>query len=137
MPIVYLTRRAVFSAAHRLHSPKLSDEENRQLFGKCNHPHGHGHNYVLEVTIRGEVDPATGIVMNLADLKTAISETVEAEVDHRHLNHDCPSFRGINPTSENLVVVFWKLLQARLPKGALYELKLHETENNVAIYRGE
>ena len=137
MPIVYLTRRAVFSASHRLHSPALSDAENRRLFGKCNHPNGHGHNYVLEVTVRGEVDPKTGMVMNLAELKQAIADTVEAEVDHRHLNLDCPSFKGINPTTENLVVVFWKLLEKRLPKGFLHELRLHETENNVAVYRGE
>jgi 6-pyruvoyltetrahydropterin/6-carboxytetrahydropterin synthase len=137
MPIVYLTRRAVFSASHRLHSADLSDAENRRLFGKCNLPNGHGHNYVLEVTVKGEVDPKTGMVMNLADLKQAVAETIEAEVDHRHLNLDCPSFKGINPTTENLVVVFWKLLSKKLPKGLLHELKLHETENNVAVYRGE
>jgi 6-pyruvoyltetrahydropterin/6-carboxytetrahydropterin synthase len=137
MATVYLTRRAVFSASHRLHSPQLSDAENRQLFGKCNHPNGHGHNYVLEVTVRGEVDPKTGMVMNLADLKGAIAETIEAEVDHRYLNLDCPSFKGINPTTENLAMICWKLLSSKLPKGLLYEVKLHETENNVAIYRGE
>src|SRR5579885_3035430 len=131
MPIVYLTRRAVFSASHRLHSAKLSDAENRQLFGKCNLANGHGHNYVLEVTVRGELDPRTGMVMNLADLKSAISETIEAEFDHRHLNIDCPSLANINPTTENLVVVVWKKLESKLPKGMLYELKLHETENNV------
>jgi 6-pyruvoyltetrahydropterin/6-carboxytetrahydropterin synthase len=137
MPIVYLTRRAVFSASHRLHSPALSDAENRQLFGKCNLANGHGHNYVLEVTVRGEVDPRTGMVMNLADLKSAISEAIEAEFDHRHLNIDCPSLKNINPTTENLVVVFWRKLENKLPKGMLYELRLHETENNVATYRGD
>jgi 6-pyruvoyltetrahydropterin/6-carboxytetrahydropterin synthase len=137
MAIVYLSRRLVFSASHRLHSPQLSDAENRRIFGKCNHPGGHGHNYILEVVVRGEVDPGTGMVMNLTDLKQAIADTIEAEMDHRHLNLDCPSLKGINPTTENLVVVFWKLLAGRLPKGMLHELRLHETENNVAIYRGE
>ncbi len=137
MPIVYLSRRLVFSASHRLHSPGLSDAENKKIFGKCNHPNGHGHNYELEVVVRGEVNPSTGMVMNLSDLKAAIADTIEAEMDHKHLNLDCPSLKGINPTTENLVVVFWKLLAARLPKGLLHELRLHETENNVAIYRGE
>jgi 6-pyruvoyltetrahydropterin/6-carboxytetrahydropterin synthase len=137
MPIVYLSRRLVFSASHRLHSPQLSDAENQRIFGKCNQPNGHGHNYVLEVVVRGEVDAKTGMVINLTDLKRTIADTIEAEMDHRHLNLDCPSLKGINPTTENLVVVFWKLLSARLPSGMLHELRLHETENNVAIYRGE
>jgi 6-pyruvoyltetrahydropterin/6-carboxytetrahydropterin synthase len=137
MPIVYITRRTTFSAAHRLHSADLSDEQNKEIFGKCNNPHGHGHNYVLEVTVKGEIDPKNGMVMNLVDLKKAIEEAIINEVDHKHLNYDVPVFREINPTAENMVVVFWKLLEMRLPKGMLYEMKLHETENNVAIYRGE
>jgi 6-pyruvoyltetrahydropterin/6-carboxytetrahydropterin synthase len=137
MPVVYLTRRTVFSASHRLHSPGLSDAENSRVFGKCNRPNGHGHNYVLEVTVRGPVDAKSGMVMNLADLKSILADTIEAEFDHKHLNVDCPSLQGINPTTENLVVIFWKLLAKRLPSGALYELRLHETENNVAVYRGE
>lgn len=136
LPVVYLTRRASFSAAHRLHSADLSEAENNAIFGKCNNPHGHGHNYVLEVTVRGKVDPQTGMVMNLTDLKAAIEETIIQPMDHKHLNYDVPIFRELNPTAENMVVVFWKLLEEKLP-GLLYELKLHETDNNMVIYRGE
>jgi len=137
MSKVYITRRATFSASHRLHSPQLSDEENRRIYGKCNHPNGHGHNYVLEVTVQGEVDPRNGMVMNLVDLKKAMEEQVLDLVDHRHLNLDLTVFEEIVPTAENMAVVFWRLLEPALPKGSLYEVKLHETENNVAIYRGE
>ncbi len=137
MAVVYITRRATFSASHRLHSPELSDEENRRIFEKCNNPHGHGHNYVLEVTVRGEVDPQTGMVINLTDLKQAMEEAILREMDHKHLNLDIPLFKELNPTAENMVVAFWKLLERKLPPGLLYEVKLHETENNTAIYRGE
>lgn len=136
LPVVYLTRRASFSAAHRLHSADLSEAENNAIFGKCNNPHGHGHNYVLEVTVRGKVDPQTGMVMNLTDLKAAIEETIIQPMDHKHLNYDVAIFRDLNPTAENMVVVFWKLLEEKLP-GLLYELKLHETDNNMVSYRGE
>lgn len=135
-PVVYLTRRSTFSAAHRLHSADLSDSENKAIFGKCNNPHGHGHNYVLEVTVRGKVDPHTGMVMNLTDLKKAIDELIIEPVDHKHLNYDVPIFRELNPTAENMAVVFWKLLESRLPD-LLHEIKLYETENNVVVYRGE
>lgn len=137
MAIAYLTRRTTFCASHRLHSPNLSDDENRRVFHKCNHPNGHGHNYELEVTIRGEVDPKTGMILNLVDLKAAIEDAVIQHVDHRHLNLDVAFLRGINPTAENLVVAFWKQLEKKLPQGLLHELKLLETENNFAIYRGE
>lgn len=137
MATVYLTRRATFCASHRLHSEQLSDEENQKLFGKCNRPNGHGHNYELEVTIRRVVDPKTGIIMNLDDLKQAIEDSILSKVDHRHLNLDVAEFKDVNPTAENMVVVFWKLLQEALPHGLLYEVKLRETENNTAVYRGE
>lgn len=136
MAKVYLTRRATFSAAHRLHSLELSDDENREIFGKCNNPHGHGHNYGLEVTIQGEIDPRTGMVINLTDLKTAIEEAIIKPFDHKHLNYE-PVFEEINPTAENMAVVFWHLLEKQLSKGLLYEVKLHETDNNTAVYRGE
>ncbi len=136
MPVVYITRRTTFSASHRLHSNELSAEENRQIYGKCNHPNGHGHNYVLEITVRGEVDARTGMVMNLVDLKKAMEEEILDLVDHKHLNLDVPFFQKIVPTAENMAVVFWQLLEPALPPGMLYEVKLHETENNVAIYRG-
>lgn len=137
MAIAYLTRRATFSASHRLHSPELSEVENKKVFGKCNNPHGHGHNYVLEVTVRGEIDSRTGMILNLTDLKKAMDEQIIELVDHKHLNLDVPLFDEIIPTAENMAVIFWKLLEQVLPTGLLYEVRLHETENNLAIYRGE
>ncbi|MCD6034908.1 MAG: 6-pyruvoyl-tetrahydropterin synthase [Rickettsiales bacterium] len=136
-PIVYITRRATFSASHRLHSLQLNDEENRALFGKCNRTNGHGHNYTLEVTLRGPVDARTGILMDLTEVKRIIEEVILERVDHRHMNLDVQPFDTVNPTTENMVVVFWKWLEPALPKGLLYEMRLHETENNVAVYRGE
>ncbi len=137
MATAYIIRRAVFSAAHRLHSDQLSDEQNRQLYGKCDNPHGHGHNYVLEVTVRGEIDPRTGMVMNLTDLKAVIEQQLLAYMDHRHLNHEVPFLQGVIPTAENLALVCWRQLQAALPAATLYEVKVYETENNYAVYRGE
>lgn len=137
MPVAYLSRRAVFSASHRLHANTLSEQENEFIFGKCNSANGHGHNYVLEVIVKAQIDARTGLVMNLADLKAAIDETVMRELDHKHLNLDVPAFKTLNPTVENMAVVIWKMLAPKLPKGMLYEVRLHETENNVAIYRGE
>lgn len=135
MPKAYLTRRTTFSAAHRLHDPKLSDEENRRIFGKCNHIHGHGHNYVLEVTVQGEVD-RSGIALNLSDLKQVIQERILDKVDHKNLNLDIEEFASRNPTAENIAIVFWEWLIGALPIGTLYEIKLHETENISVIYRG-
>ena len=137
MPIVYLTRRATFSASHRLHSDDISEAENKKIFGKCNNPNGHGHNYSLKVTIRGEIDPKTGMMMNISELKKIMNETVTDEMDHKHLNIDVPAFAHVNPTAENMVVVIWNLLKPRLPKGSLYEVQVQETENNSSTYRGE
>lgn len=137
MPTVLLTRRVTFCAAHRLHSEALSPEENRRIFAKCNNPHGHGHNYVLEVTVRGRIDPKTGMVMNLTDLKQTIEEAILQRVDHKHLNLDVPWFHHVNPTAENMAVVFWNELVDRLRPNELYEIKLYETENNIVVYRGE
>lgn len=137
MARVYLSRRATFSAAHRLHSDQLSDDENRELFGKCNRVNGHGHNYQLEVIICGEVDPKSGVVMNLVELKRIIERAVLDDFDHRHLNLDVPDFAEVNPTAENIAVAVWKRVDPMLPAGLLHEVRLHETENNVVIYRGE
>ena len=134
--MVYLTRRTTFSAAHRLWSNHLTEEENIALYGKCANANGHGHNYVLEITVRGNADPRTGMVLNLLDLKQAINEHVIAWVDHKHLNHDVPWLEGSIPTTEVLVMKFWERLERALPRGLLYEVKLHETENNSASYRG-
>ena len=132
----FITRRMTFSAAHRLHSGGLGAEENRRVFGKCNHPSGHGHNYVVEVTIAGPIDPATGMVFNLTELKALMTELIENDLDHKNLNVDVPAFRDLNPTAENIAVVLWDLLSARLPPGRLHEVKLIETENNFVSYRG-
>jgi len=135
--MVYLTRRTTFSAAHRLWSNHLSEAENIALYGKCANPNGHGHNYALEVTVRGTPDPHTGMVLNLAELKRAVNEEVIDWVDHKHLNHDVPWLEGSIPTTEVLTIKFWERLEPALPRGLLYEVKLYETENNIASYRGE
>lgn len=135
-PIVYLTRRETFSAAHRLWSDTLTEAQNRELFGPCAYDHGHGHNYVLEVTLRGAVDPATGIVVNLKEIRDVMHELIVDCIDHRHLNHDAPLTRGINPTAENLVVLFWQVLHAHYG-ATLHEVRLRETEKNWVTYTGE
>jgi 6-pyruvoyltetrahydropterin/6-carboxytetrahydropterin synthase len=135
--MVYLTRRASFSASHRLWSDQLTEAENYAIYEKCANPNGHGHNYVLEVTVCGVLDPRTGMVLNLTDLKHAMNEQVVKWVDHKHLNYDVPWLEGFIPTTEVLVIKFWERLADSLPADMLYEVKLHETENNVASYRGE
>lgn len=135
--MVYLTRRASFSASHRLWSKQLTEAENYAIYEKCANPNGHGHNYVLEVTIRGTPNPQTGMVLNLTELKDAMNEQLVKWVDHKHLNYDIPWLEGCIPTTEVLVVKFWERLENALPRGMLYEVKLFETENNVASYRGE
>jgi 6-pyruvoyltetrahydropterin/6-carboxytetrahydropterin synthase len=135
--MVYLTRRASFSAAHRLWSKDLTEEENIALYDKCANPNGHGHNYVLEVTVRGTPDAHTGMVLNLTELKDAMNEQVVKWVDHKHLNHDVPWLEGRIPTTEVLAIAFWERLEHALPTGLLYEVKVYETENNIASYRRE
>lgn len=136
-PLVHLHYRTSFCAGHRLHSQNLSDEENKLLFGKCNYPHGHGHNYVLEVIIKGRVDPDSGLVMNLVALEKIVKETIIDVVDHKYFNYDIPVFTETNPTMENVIVTFWQWLQPHLPEGMLHELRLHETDSCMASYRGE
>jgi len=135
--MVYLTRRDSFSAAHRLWSNELSEAENSALYDKCANPNGHGHNYTLEVTVRGAPDPRTGMVLNLTALKQAMNEQVIEWVDHKNLNYDVPWLEGCIPTAELLAIKFWERLARALPAGLLYEVKLYETEHNIASYRGE
>lgn len=135
--MVYLTRRVTFSAAHRLWSEELTEEKNYAVYDKCANPNGHGHNYVLEVTVRGEPDARTGMVMNLSEMKEIINEQVIGWVDHKHLNYDVPWLEGVIPTAEMLVIKFWERLERAFPAGLLYEVRLQETENNYAAYRGE
>ena len=134
--MIFVTRREVFSSAHRLHNTDLSDEENKEIFGKCNNPNGHGHNYTLGVIVAGEIDPKTGYVIDLKELKTIILENVVKKVDHKHLNHDVDFLAGVNPTTENFVVCIWNQLVNKLPLGKLYSIKLYETENNYIEYKG-
>ena len=132
---VYLTRRYEFSAAHRLHSDVLPDEENRRIFGKCNNPNGHGHNYGIDVTVAGEIDPVTGMIADLARLDEIVSRRAIDRMDHRHLNLDLPEFGSMNPTSENLAVVIWDLLRPELGE-SLAKIGIRETERNYFEYRG-
>ena len=137
MAIVTVTRRLRFNAAHRIHNPALSDDENRQLFGKCNNPNWHGHNYVLEVSVRGVVDERTGYVIDLGALRDVVEREVIDKTDHRNLNLDVDYMRGINPTTENVVVAIWRVLAPAVHPARLLRLRLWETENNFAEYEGE
>ena len=124
---VHLTRRYVFAASHRLHAPTLSDVQNRETYGKCNNPHGHGHNYVLEVTVAGEPDPATGMVLDLKELKEILRREVTDRMDHRFLNYEVPELAGQIPTCENIAAVIWRLLEPKITRGHLNRVRLYET----------
>ncbi|KAI9347957.1 hypothetical protein DFJ73DRAFT_835950 [Zopfochytrium polystomum] len=134
-PIVVISRRESFSAAHRLHSLHLTDEENVNVFGKCNSKNGHGHNYSVEVFVKGEIDQRTGMVMNLTDLKHVLKEKVVDVMDHKNLDLDVEYFKTTPSTAENIVVFIWNSLLPAVP--GLFEVKLHETEHNAVSYRGE
>src|ERR1700691_2783788 len=125
--MVYLTRKIEFSASHLYHNPAFSAEENLRIFGKCNNPHGHGHNYVLEVTVAGEPDPETGMVLDLKELKDILQREVTDRMDHRHLNYEVPELAGQIPTSENIAAVIWKLLEPKIAKGKLDRVRLWES----------
>lgn len=135
--MVYLTKVYEFSAAHRLHSHLLSNDENRDIFGKCNNPAGHGHNYVLEVTVKGDVDAKTGLVAGLNLLDEVVEKQVYARFDYKHLNLDTPEFEMLNPTSENFVKVLWNVLEPNLQPVVLHRLRLRETPKNHFDYYGE
>ncbi|HEX6132944.1 MAG TPA: 6-carboxytetrahydropterin synthase [Longimicrobiales bacterium] len=138
MPRVKVTRRVHFSAAHRLGREEWTAEENRRVFGDCSNPNWHGHNYELDVTVAGEIDPATGFVYDLKALRDAVERCVIADVDHRNLNVDVEWMRGTNPTTENLVVAIWGRVRAELPEGvALERLVLWETPRNYVEYEGD
>ena len=127
---VQVSRRESFNAAHQLRDPGMSDDENRRLFGKC--ANLHGHNYVLEVVVAGEVQPATGYVMDLKQLSDVIHRRVIEDVDHRNLNTDVPWLRGCIPTAENLALAFWERIRSELPEGLLRSVRLWETDKNWA-----
>ena len=135
--MVYVTRRETFSASHRLYNPSLTDEENERIFDKCANPNGHGHNYVLEVTVGGDVAPNTGYVIDLKKLKEIVRREVIAKVDHKHLNVDVDFLRGKIPTAENIAVGIWNILKPHIREGQLISVRIRETENNSVEYRGE
>ena len=133
----YLTGRLEFSAAHRLYNPALSPEENHEAYGACAGRHGHGHNYLLEVTVRGKADPRTGVVMDINRLLEIMKEKVLSEVDHKHLNVDVESLRGVIPTAENLAVIFWNRLDEAIRGCALHKVRVYETRDIYVDFFGE
>lgn len=136
MPRLTVTRRVHFSAAHRLHDPALSDEDNARIFGPCSNPNYHGHNYELDVSVEGEVSEQTGYVADLGAIKRIVEERVLVRLDHKNLNLDVSEFSNTNPTAENIVVIIWRLLDGHLP-GKLKRLVLWETPRNYVEYEGE
>lgn len=132
--IATICRKAHFNAAHRLHNPEWTSEKNVEVFGKCNSPYYHGHNFDLEVRIRGEVDQDTGFVMDLAVLGKLIKDEIEERFDHKNLNEDCPEFEGLQPSTENFVFIIYNLLKPKLGDGHLLHITLHETQKNSAEY---
>ena len=135
--MIYVTRRAEFAASHYYHNPKFSPEENRRIFGKCNNPHGHGHNYTVEVTVAGDVDPSTGMVMDLKELKKLLETEVLELMDHRFLNKEVPAFATTIPTTENIAIEIWKLVAPKLQVGKLHRIRLYETPDLFVDYFGE
>jgi 6-pyruvoyltetrahydropterin/6-carboxytetrahydropterin synthase len=138
MPLMQLTRRVRFSAAHRYHRPEWSDERNRAAFGPCSNPHGHGHDYLLEVTMEGEIDPLTGFSVDLGLVDQVLREEVLEPLDHQHLNHVVPEFApgGRVPTTENILLLLWPRIAPRLAPARLLRLRLHENRDFYVDYAG-
>lgn len=135
--VVYLTRKAEFSASHYYHNPELSAEENRTLFGKCNNPLGHGHNYLLEVTVKGKVNARSGFVLDLKELKEILHREVLEAMDHRFLNKEVPEFKEQIPTTENLAIAIWNRLAPRLKRAKLDRVRVYESPDLFVDYYGE
>ncbi len=137
--LVYITRREHFSAAHRLSLPEFSDEENDRVFGKCSNPNWHGHNYILFVTIKGPVDPKTGLIIHLRQVSKLIEEKILKRIDHRNLNLDVDFLKGKVPTSENVAIGIWNELEqdVRNLGGILHCIRLEQSENNIIEYYGQ
>ena len=133
---VFITRQVHFNSAHRLHNPAKSQAWNVKHFGLCTNPHWHGHNYVLEVTVKGRPHPDTGYVMDLAALKRILHLAVVDRCDHRNLNTDVDFLRGVIPTTENLVIAFWNEIEPHIDAGLLHRVRLYETPRNFADYYG-
>jgi 6-pyruvoyltetrahydropterin/6-carboxytetrahydropterin synthase len=135
--MIYLTRKAEFSASHHYHNPEFSAEENQRIFGKCNNPNGHGHNYTLEVTVKGEVDPKSGFVVDLKQMKEIMNREVIDAMDHRYLNKEVPEFATQIPTSENIAIAIWKRLEPKLKVGKLHRVRVYEMQDLFVDYYGE
>ena len=135
--MVFLTRKAEFSASHYYHNPEFTQEENQRIFGKCNNPHGHGHNYTLEVTVKGQVDPRSGFVVDLKELKEIMNREVIDALDHRFLNKEVPEFAKAIPTTENLAISIWKRLKPKLKLAELHRIRVYETPDLFVDYYGE
>ena len=133
---VTVSRKAHFNSAHRLYRPDWSFEKNDAIFGKCNNPNYHGHNYDLTVSVTGEIDPETGFVMDVKILKDFIKSEVEDAFDHKNLNLDTEEFRELNPTAENIAIVIWNILRKKIPKKFQLSIKLYETPRNFVEYSG-
>lgn len=135
--MIYVTRRAEFSASHFYHNPDWTAEENRRVFGKCNNPLGHGHNYTVEVTVAGPVNPTTGMVVDLKEVKALVEQEVLQRMDHKFLNKEVPAFAGKLPTTENIAVEIWSWLAPKLALGKLHQIRVYETPDLYADYYGE
>ena len=135
--MLYLTKKLSFSASHRLYNPTLSDSENERIYDKCNNINGHGHNYSLEVTVRGLPDTSTGYLIDLKKMKKILESEIIDKVDHKNLNMDVDFLAGYIPTVENLAVIFWNILKNCFDNCELYEIKIYETESSCVSYFGE
>ncbi len=137
--MIYITRREHFNAAHKLHNPNWTEEQNTEVFGKCANPNWHGHNYNLYVTVKGKVNPDTGYSVNLKDLSLIIRTHITDKLDHKNLNLDVPFMKGLMPSTENVAIAIWKelLLHVNALDCKLHCIKLYETENNYVEYFGE
>jgi 6-pyruvoyltetrahydropterin/6-carboxytetrahydropterin synthase len=135
--MVYLTRKAEFSASHYYHNPEFTPEENQRIFGKCNNPNGHGHNYTLEVTVKGPVDQRSGFVVDLKQLKEIMNREVIDAMDHRFLNREVADFKDSIPTTENLAISIWRRLEPKLKLAELHRVRVYETPDLFVDYYGE
>ena len=135
--MIYLTRKCEFSASHYYHNPQWSEDENRRAFGKCANLNGHGHNYTLEVTVAGEVDPTTGFVVDLKELKEILNREVVDAMDHRHLNKEVPEFATKIPTTENIAIAVWQRLNDKLKVAKLHRVRLYEMPDLFVDFYGE
>jgi len=135
--MVYLTRKCEFSASHYYHNPEFTPEENRRIFGKCNNPNGHGHNYTLELTVKGQVNPKSGFVVDLKDLKEILNREVLEVMDHRFLNKEVPEFAKAIPTTENIAISIWQRLRSKLTVAELHRVRVYETPDLFVDYYGE